>query len=284
VSGIGIRLAVILVESIALWQWGYAALLTDLVASLLDIVSSFAILFAIRLAARPPDEEHPFGHGRIEPLAGLQMGVLIALSGGWLAIRHMLGLVQTEAAGWVSGYAWMVPFGASIAMEIAARLVHSVGTREQSTALLAEAGHYRIDAVTSLVAAVGLAAASTWPELGHRLDLVSAALLASIMVVLGGLAVRENLHQLLDRVPLEVHFEQVKSSALKVEGVLDVEKVRIQHAGPDAHVDIDIEVAPDLTVAAAHVITQHVRVQIQEDWPFVREVVVHVEPFYADDH
>ena len=104
------------------------------------------------------------------------------------------------------------------------------------------------------------------------------------MVVLGAAAARENFHQLLDRTPDEAHFEQVKSAALRVGGVLGVEKVRIQHAGPDAHVDIDIEVDPEMNVAAAHVITQHVRAEIQRDWPSVREVVVHVEPYYPGDH
>ncbi|MFG0294568.1 MAG: cation diffusion facilitator family transporter, partial [Maioricimonas sp. JB045] len=82
----------------------------------------------------------------------------------------------------------------------------------------------------------------------------------------------------------DVHFDRVRTSAMRVEGVQDVEKLRIQQAGPDAHVDIDIEVDPEMSVADAHVITQHVRAQIQADWPFVRDVVVHVEPFYRDDH
>jgi cation diffusion facilitator family transporter len=282
--GVGVRVTAIACEAVALWYWGYAALLTDVVASLFDVLSSLAILAAIRYAARPPDDDHPFGHGRLEPLAGLQLGVLMALAGSWLASRHVLGLAQTPAAGEVSGLAWIIPGLAALALEVVARLVRRTGEREHSTALVAEGGHYRIDALTSLIAAVGLGAAAIWPEWGHRLDLLSAVTLAAIMIGLGVSAARDNLHQLLDRVPHDEHFAQVRNAALKVDGVLEVEKIRIQQAGPDAHVDIDIEVDPDLTVAAAHVITQHVRAQIQADWPMVREVVVHVEPFYAGDH
>jgi cation diffusion facilitator family transporter len=169
-------------------------------------------------------------------------------------------------------------------LELSARIVRRIGERKESTAMIAEGFHYRVDAATSVVAAVGLLVASRIPEQGHRIDLLSAALLAVVMVLLGAQAARENLNQLLDRTPQGKRFEQVREAALRIDGVQGVEKVRIQHAGPDAHVDIDIEVDPAMNVADAHVITQHVRAEIQRDWPSVREVVVHVEPYYPGDH
>lgn len=283
-TGIGLRIAVIIGECVALWWWNYAALFTDVVASALDVLSSLAIVVAIRAAAQPPDQEHPFGHGRYEPLAGLQVGVLIAVAGAWLLVRFLFGLLQSEPAGKVAGLAWLVPASAAVVMALAARLVHRIGMRERSPALAAEAQHYWVDAATSLIAATGLATAAALPAFGHHVDLGSAALLALLMIGLGLQAVRVNLHQLLDRVPEDEQFARVRTSALQAPGVQGVEKVRIQQAGPDAHVDIDIEVDPELSVAAAHVIAQHVRAQIQADWPFVLEVVVHVEPYYADDH
>jgi cation diffusion facilitator family transporter len=283
-AGIALRLAIVAVEVAAFWWWGYAVLLVDLVASLFDVVSSFALIVAIRYAARPPDDDHPFGHGRLEPLAGMQLGVIIALAGAALLARQLLGFSHSEAKGVVVAWAWCVPAAAAIGLELTARAVLRSGIRQDSTALVAEAGHYRVDALTSVIAALGLLAASLLPSHGHYVDLLGATVLAVIMMGLGGRAAWENVQQLIDRTPRDEHFAQVRESALKVPGVLEVEKVRIQHAGPDAHVDIDIEVNPDLPVAAAHRITQHVRAQIQADWPFVREVVVHVEPFYAGDH
>ena len=109
-------------------------------------------------------------------------------------------------------------------------------------------------------------------------------LLASLMVALGLAAVWENLHQLVDRVPDDGRFDLVTTAAAAVPGVLAVEKVRIQHAGPDAHVDIDVEVNPAETVCEAHRTAQHVRAAVQTAWPSVREVVVHVEPYYPGDH
>ncbi|MFG0294573.1 MAG: cation diffusion facilitator family transporter, partial [Maioricimonas sp. JB045] len=107
--GIALRLAIIAAELLAVWILGYAALLVDAIASIFDVVSSLAIVMAIRLAARPPDEDHPFGHGRYEPLAGLQLGIVVALAGIWLATSHAIGAWQAPAAGEVKAWAWLIP-------------------------------------------------------------------------------------------------------------------------------------------------------------------------------
>ena len=282
--GISVRLFVIAMELVGLWFLGHSVLLVDALASSADVFTSLAILFAIRLAEQPPDEDHPFGHGRYEPLAGFQLGILILIVGTgtfgyqlFAAISHS----QSELIGWVS---WTIPLFAAILLELTCRVVLRMAQQEKSSAMIAEAYHYRVDAITSFVATFGLIIASQIPSYGHLIDHITAMVLAVIMVYLGWVAARENLHELTDKIPHQKYFDQVKASAMKVEGVLDVEKVRIQTAGPDAHVNIDIEVNPNETVDQAHLTAQQVRRQIQLDWPTVREVVVHVEPYYEADH
>ncbi|MFO1093940.1 MAG: cation diffusion facilitator family transporter [Planctomycetaceae bacterium] len=282
--GMALRTAVIVVELVGGLILGYAALFVDAFSSMFDVLASVGIVLAIHYAARPPDENHPFGHGRVEPLAGLQLGLLVCAAGLWLATQNLWGAMRSPAAGEVRHWAWCLPAGCAVILELSARLVRRIGLRQESTALMAEAYHYRIDAATSVIAAVGLLMASALPALGHLIDHLSAMLLAVVMISLGAAAAVHNYHQVLDRAPDSAHFEQVRTSTLRVSGVRGVEKVRIQHAGPDAHVDIDIEVDPQMNVADAHVITQHVRAAIQSDWPAVREVVVHVEPYFAGDH
>ncbi|NNJ26904.1 Ferrous-iron efflux pump FieF [Planctomycetes bacterium LzC2] len=282
--GVGVRLVVIVAEFAAYVACGAEVLLVDAVASLADVAASLALLAAVKYAERPPDDDHPFGHGRFEPLAGLQLGVLIVLLGAALGGRAAWDAVSEDVALILPLWAAAVPLAAAVLLEITGRVVKSVGRREHSSALVAEAYHYRIDAFTSLVAAIGLAAASTAPEWGGLIDRAGAAALASLMIALGLAAVWENLHQLVDRVPDDERFELVRDAAASVEGVLEVEKVRIQHAGPDAHVDIDVEVNPEETVCEAHRTAQHVRAAVQMAWPSVREVVVHVEPYYEGDH
>ncbi|QDT28621.1 cation diffusion facilitator family transporter [Gimesia panareensis] len=282
--GITVRLFVIVMELVGLWFLGHSVLLVDALASCADVFTSLAILFAIRLAEQPPDEDHPFGHGRYEPLAGFQLGILILVVGtGTFGYQLVAAFshIQYEVIGWVS---WTIPLFAAVLLEVTCRVVLRMARQEKSTAMIAEAYHYRTDALTSFLAALGLLIASWIPAYGHLIDHITAMLLAVIMIYLGWVAARENLHELTDKIPDQKYFDLVRASALKVEGVLDVEKVRIQTAGPDAHVNIDIEVNPNETVDQAHLFAQQVRHQIQHDWPSVREVVVHVEPFYEDDH
>ena len=284
IIGICVRLLIVAAELAGFRHFGSQTLLIDALASLADVTASLLLVAAIRLAARPPDDDHPFGHGRYEPLAGLQLAVFLTGIGLYLFLRQLWSAAIEPAEGELEWIAALIPLVAAVLLEIVSRVIHAIGTRHRSSALIAESAHFRIDAVTSFLAAVGIGLASAAPTYGHLIDRLGAMLLAAVVVWLGLQAAFENLHQLMDRVPEDASFDRVRNAAAAVEGVLEVEKIRIQHAGPDAHVDIDIEVDPAIRVDEAHRIAQHVRARIQSEWPSVREVVVHVEPYYAGDH
>lgn len=281
--GILIRSSIIAFEFIGVWLFASSALLLDALASLVDIVSSFLLIIFIRLAARPPDREHPFGHGRYEPIIGLQLGLLLILIGGGMVVQQ--GMLLPEAMPQeIDSLAWIFPVTAMILLEISYRIVMSTAKKQNSPALAADASHYRVDALTSLYAAIALIAGAFIPAWSHLFDHLGALVIALFMVFLGFFAARKNIQQLLDRVPEPQFFQKVTIAANRVVGVLDTEKIGIQLYGPDAHVDIDIEVEPQLTVAVAHEISQKVRLEIQKEWPAVRDVTVHVEPYYPNDH
>ncbi len=282
--GMAVRLVVIAAELVGYFLLGHSVLLMDALSTIADVLAGLLIVLAIKLAERPPDDEHPFGHGKYEPLAGLQLGVGISLFGVFMLVQQAMAASVDAPEGSTYWWAWILPAGVAIALELFCQFALRIGRRENSTALVAEAFHFRIDACASMLAAIGLGVAALAPGAGTLLDHLSAMALAAIMAGLGAYAAWENLHQLLDRAPEDEAFQRVRQAASAVEGVLDVEKVRIQCAGPDAHVDIDVEVAPSITVHDAHEIAQLVRVEIQTVWPAVREVVVHVEPYYEGDH
>ena len=282
--GVVVRLLIVLAELVGYALYGSVTLLVDALATLGDIAASLLLVAAIWLASRPPDDDHPFGHGRYEPLAGLQMGVMLVLLGLYLFAQNVWFASTEEAAGEISALVAIIPAGAAVLLEVVSRVIRAIGNRYRSSALVAESAHFRIDALTSLVAMVGILVASISPAYGGLVDHLGAICLSIIVMWLGTMTALENVHQLTDRVPEDRSFERVREAALTVEGVLEVEKIRMQHAGPDAHVDIDIEVDPTIRVDEAHVIAQHVRAAIQADWPSVREVVVHVEPYYEGDH
>lgn len=282
--GIRFRLAIILFEFLGVLYISSSALFLDAISSLMDAASSIFLIFCLKLAQRPPDHDHPFGHGRYEPLGGLLLGVFMVFLGTLLFFQQIMGVLQESEYHQLHPLAWIFPGIAMLLLEIAYRMMREIARREHSPALAADAVHYRIDSLSSFFATGALMIAAYWPEWGAMIDHGGALVIALFMVVLGVLAARENFHQLMDKVPSSQFFEWVREAALRVPGVEETEKIRIQQYGPDAHVDIDIEVHPGLSVDKAHEITQLVRIEIQKAWPAVRDVTVHVEPYYANDH
>jgi len=279
-----IRFAIILFELLGVSLFGSSALLWDALASFIDLISTAVLLVFVWLAARPPDPEHPFGHGRYEPLIGLQLGLILVVTGGWGLLHQGFQLTHETSLSTIDSRAWIIPACAVLLLELCYRLVMRTAKRRDSPALAADAYHYRIDALTSLFATIALGAGAFFPTWSLYLDHAGALVISLLMIFLGLYASRSNMNQLMDRVPDEKFFDLVKDAALKVKGVQDTEKTRIQLYGPDAHVDIDIEVDPELKVEVAHKISQQVRAEIQKAWPAVRDVTVHIEPFYPGDH
>ncbi len=153
-----------------------------------------------------------------------------------------------------------------------------------SPALAADAVHFRVDALNSLIAALALSVSFFYPAASRVFDNFGAMGISLFMIILGFNGARSNFHQIVDRTPEKLYFDKVRRIVAKVDGVLGSEKLQIQMSGPDAHINIDIEVDPKMSVEKAHEITQQVRAAIQKGWPAVRDVIVHVEPYYPNDH
>lgn len=279
--GIFVRLLIILGELAGVFWLGSRALMMDAFASMVDLASTIFLVISIKLAARAPDDTHPFGHGRFEPLAGLLLGLMLSVFGFISLLQHSSDFNRDIA---ISPFIWIIPFAAVLLLEGCYQVVMQTAKREHSPALAADAIHYRIDALTSLFAAIALMLASIIPSMGVLFDDIGAIAISVLMIFLGLYAAKDNVYQVLDSPPPESYFKRVREAALRVEGVRETEKLRIQLYGPDAHVDIDVEVDPDLTVDLAHHISQKVRVEIQKELPAVRDVTVHIEPFYPGDH
>lgn len=282
--GILMRVCIILFELLGVALFGSSALLMDALASCFDIAASVLLVLGVRWADRPPDADHPFGHGRYEPLIGLQLGLMLTLIGGGMLVQQSFHLTLEPHGLNMDPRAWIIPAIALVLLEICYRAVMRTARRENSPALAADAIHYRIDGLTSLFATLALLLAAFYPQWSLIFDHLGAIFIAILMVILGIIAARSNVHQLIDRVPDASFFERVRQAATHVSGVRGTEKIRIQLYGPDAHVDIDVEVDPQLTVELAHEMSQQVRAEIQKAWPAVRDVTVHIEPYYPGDH
>ena len=277
-KGILLRLIIIIAEGIGYGFFQSSSLLLDAVSSLIDIGASLSLIFFIKLAEKPPDDDHPLGHGRYEPIAGFQLSIFLIILGGFFFFQQFSVLFTPAIHTPIAPYTWLIPFSAIFLLEIAHRIVHKTAKKEDSPALLSDAVHYRIDALSSAFATIALLIGGFYPSLSHIVDHLGALTISLFMIGVGSYAAIKNFHQLLDKIPDKKYFSLVKEAALRVVGVEDTEKIRIQLYGPDANVSVDIEVNPELKVVEAHEITRKVRMEIQKSFPAARDVIVHVEP------
>jgi cation diffusion facilitator family transporter len=273
--GIGVNLVLGGVKLLGGLFGNSLALLADAAHSLVDASVSAALLVALILAERPADREHPYGHGRLEAVAGAGLAlILIALA---CAIAYESLSTITVLPARPAGFALFIAGGGALAQELLYRYVSQVAKRARSTALLATAWDYRLDALGGIGVLIGLALArwAGW----HWADHVAAVLIAGTVFWIGISLLGENVQSLIDRQAEPEFLEQVRLAARAVPGVLAVEKLRVRRMGIEYLAEIHIHVDENLTVRRGHLVAHAVKDRIMRSIPSVSDVVVHVEPF-----
>jgi cation diffusion facilitator family transporter len=229
---------------------------------------------ALVVAERPADREHPYGHGRFEAVAGAGMAlILIALAA---KIAHESLATMNVVSARPSGFALLIACAAALTQELLYRYVRRVAARTGSTALLAIAWDYRLDALGGVGVFVGLGLAK-WAG-WHWADHVAALLVAATVLWIGGRLLWDNVQSLIDRQADPEFLEQVRSAAQTAPGVLAVEKLRVRRMGIEYIAEIHIEVDENATVRYGHEIAHAVKNAVMRSIPSVSDVIVHVEP------
>jgi cation diffusion facilitator family transporter len=252
------------------------SVLADGFESAADVLASGTILLALTLAARPADSNHPYGHGRIETLAGLFLGFILFSAGIAISVHSI------SAAGDVTGppaaYAvWplVISIGAKLFMM---RYKYTTARRILSGALMADAANDGIDAVSGVAALIAVSLTLLNPERFLLADHYGAFVVGLIVMFTGVRVVRETGMQLMDTMPDPKLMELIREVAISVPGVDGVEKCYARKTGLKYHVDLHLEVDPEMSVRDSHDIAQHVRERIRLELNWVADVLVHVEP------
>jgi cation diffusion facilitator family transporter len=251
------------------------ALLSDAVHSLVDAAVSGALLVALVAAERPPDREHPYGHGRLEAVAGA--GIALVLLGLASLIAYQLISTIGSQPRPPADFAVVVAGGSVLCQELLYRYTSRTAQRAGSRALLATAWDYRLDAMGGIAVLIGLAM-SRWAG-WHWADHAAAALVAATVLWVGGGLLRDNVQSLIDHQADPAILDQVTEAAQTVPGVLAVEKLRVRRMGIEHIAEIHIEVSDTITVRDGHEIAHAVKRRIMERVPSVSDVVAHVEPY-----
>ncbi len=249
-------------------------LLADGIESFSDVVTSAIIYMGLRFAIKPPDADHPYGHGKADPIAAVMVGVAMMLAGLGIAWESVV-LIRTPHPLPRIYTLGVVLLAVALKM-LLSRYVGVVNRAIESTALRSEAWHHLSDATISGVAFLGIAVA-LWTRNPTADDW--AALCVSPVIVLGGWRqLRRPFAELLDTAPPPEVEQKVRGAARDVALVLGLEKCFVRKVGFRYYVDLHVVVAGDLTVREGHRIAHEVANQVRQRVSRVAEVLVHIEP------
>lgn len=271
--GIGILLSTIKIVV------GLAAHSTSLVSDGLegtaDVLSSAIVFAGLTMASRPADKNHPYGHGRYETLSGLAVGGLLLITGVAILWRSFETLGSSHE---VQAFALYPLIGSVIIKTILSLYKRRVGRKIGSAALEADAWHDMTDLVSTTVAIIAVGLTLFDRQRFSFVDHVGGMVIGLIVIWLAIRVVRQTVNYLTDAMPDERMMSQIRSVALQVPGAQDIEKCFARRTGLRYHVDLHLEVDPDMTVRESHSIATQVRVCIKDELTWVADVLVHVEP------
>jgi cation diffusion facilitator family transporter len=253
------------------------ALVADAIESTADIFASGIVWRGLAIAALPADEDHPFGHGKAEPLAAAVVSVMLigAAIGITLEAASEIRHPHHAPAPWTLVVLVVVMF----VKTLLSRRVKAVGVDLGSSAVKADAFHHLSDAITSSAAFVGISIALIGGPGWESADDWAAIVAAGIIAYNGIAMLRPAFNDLMDRMPGEEVVAPVRRAAEAVPGVLAIEKLYVRPMGTSFRVTVHVQAEPTMPLQDAHVLGGRVRRAIREAVPRVQDVLVHMEPF-----
>ncbi len=252
------------------------ALIADGIESLSDIFTSTIVLFGLRVASKPPDENHPYGHGKAEPLAGVVVALALLVAAIIIIVQSIHEIITPHHAP--APFTLFVLVLVIIIKESLYKYTSKVGARIESIAVKNDAWHHRSDAITSGAAFIGISIALIGGA-GYEEADDYAALFASIIIIINSyLLMKPSIYELMDTSPPLDVIEKIREETMKVEGIIQVDKCFVRKLGLDYFVDIQILVDGNIPVYEGHELAHNVKDRLRKKFPKIIDVSVHVEP------
>jgi len=252
------------------------ALIADAIESTTDIFASILVLVGLKYANKPADENHPYGHGKLEPLITFAVVGFLLISATIIFIESIHNIQRPHE----SPKAFTLIFLGAIILfkEISYRFVNRKSKETNSSSLKADAWHHRSDAITSLMAFIGISI-GVYMGPGYETADDWAALFASVIIVYNAFMIfRPALGEIMDEHLHDHLLEDIRNISLEVNGALGTEKCLIRKMGMNYYVDLHLIVDANLTVKHGHSIAHQVKDRIKENMPEIMDVLIHVEP------
>lgn len=254
------------------------ALIADGIESLTDIFTSSVVLTGLYFASKPADEDHPYGHGKAEPFAGVAVSFGIFMAAMIIVVQSIYEIITPHHAP--EPFTLVVLVLIIVTKETLFRFVIKVGESVNSVAVKSDAWHHRSDAITSAAAFIGISIALLGGT-GYESADDFAALFASVIIIINAYRIfKPALFELLDTAPPDQVIQKVRGTASKVENVMGIDKCFVRKMGFDYFVDIHVLVDANLPVHKGHEIAHQVKDQLMKEYSNISDVLVHIEPYF----
>lgn len=252
------------------------ALVADGFESASDILTSMIVIGGMTIAQKPPDERFPYGYGRAESLAGKTIATILLVSGALIGYHSIQMLMHPHESlpKWA-----LIPLGLSMIMKGSMAVIkRTTGRRIRSSALEADAANDLMDVLSAIVAATAIGLVLYDPTRFAYADPLGGIGVAAIIFYIGLNVFKTTSSELMDVMPAPDIVNSVRSAAAGIEGVKAVEKCYGRKSGVHYFFDLHVEVDPDMSVHKAHGLSHDVKDAVVASCPFVRDVLVHIEP------
>ncbi len=252
------------------------ALIADAIESTTDIFSSILVLLGFKYAEKPADENHPYGHGKIEPIITFLIVAFLVISATVIAYESIENIQTPHKVP----KAWtLIVLGLIIVWkEISYRIVIKKSNETQSSSLKADAWHHRSDAVTSIMAFIGISIALIFGK-GYETADDWAALIASGFILYNSyLILRPALGEIMDEQRYDELLEEIRQKSLEVSGITGTEKCFIRKAGMKFHIDLHAMVDGTISVTKGHDIAHLLKDHLHNEIPNLGHILIHIEP------
>ena len=274
--GMMINVVLSVIKILAGWLGNSYALIADGIESATDIVSSFIMWNGLKLAGKPADQDHPYGHGKAEPIAALIGSVALIAAAAGLTHQSLEALRTRPHTP--SSWTLLILLVVIVTKEVLFRQVAEAGHKAKSTAMKADAWHHRSDAITSVSALIGISIALIGGRGFEQAD-CWAALFACVIIGLNGFMLFiPAVNEIMDAAPPKEIIDEIRQVAIVVKGVIDIDQCKVRKMGLEFYVDLHVGVNGTISVIEGHHISHRVKDAIRESNPAITDVLVHIEP------
>ncbi|HAB53786.1 MAG: cobalt-zinc-cadmium resistance protein [Ignavibacteria bacterium RIFOXYB2_FULL_35_12] len=252
------------------------ALIADAIESTSDVFTSFIVLTGLKIASKPADIDHPYGHGKAEPIAGMMVASALFIAAVIIIIQSTHEIITPHHAP--AFFTLIVLVAVVITKELLFRFVIKIGENIESTSVKIDAWHHRSDAITSFAAFIGISVALIGGKGYEEADDYAALFASGIIIFNAYRLFKPAFSELMDTAPPIHVLDEVKSAAGKVNGVMAIDKCFVRKMGLEFFVDIHVVVDRNLPVHIGHLIGHNVKDELIKFNPKISDVLVHIEP------